>query len=206
MLSNSNAFYNQKEENWNQGDVVLTIKFNEIKSGIAVLLTPQCDIYHNKADFFLFILTIDFLHSFRRIIDPNDKLLDEDHFNGITELSKNKLDSVIKNLLRNLTGSSSPRFYYLPPYDKFGIKFGPYYLDFQRILTVPIENLNEWEKNRVTTIANPFRSQIFSRYISYIGRIGTPDYTSKELYQILKCSRLRFLDKDFYDICDKKFK
>lgn len=148
-------------------------------------------------------MAADFRYAFRKIVDPQNTVLTEDHLKGFLELTKTKLKELINNLIHNLTGSSANRFYYLPPYNAFNIQLEPCYLDFQRVFTVAMETLREWRGKRVATIADPFRSQIFARYLSYVGRIGTPDYTDEEVYQILTYSGLRFREQDFKDISDK---
>ncbi len=122
-------------------------------------------------------------------------------------MTKNKLKELFNNLIHNLTGSSANRFYYLPPCNNIvGINLEPCYLDFQRLFTVSIETLTEWRVKRTVTVADPFRSQIFARYLSYVGRIGTPDYTAEENYGILASSGLRFHEEDFKDISEKFFR
>jgi len=206
MPLNSNVFYEQISEDWRQGDIVLNIDLRLPKSNLGILCNPQCDIHHNKVDFFLFILAADFHYAFRKIVDPQNTVLTEDHLKGFLELTKTKLREVVNNLIHNLTGSSANRFYYLPPYNAFSIKLEPCYLDFQRVFTVSIETLTEWRVKRVITVADPFRSQIFARYLSYVGRIGTPDYTDEEIYEILSSSGLRFHEEDFKDISEKFFR
>lgn len=206
MTLNSDVFYEQISEDWRQGDIVRNIDLRLPKSDIGILCTPQCDIYHNKADFFLFILAADFHYAFRKIVDPQDTILIEDHVKGVLELTKTKLKELINNLIHNLTGSSANRFYYLPPCNVFSVNLEPCYLDFQRVFTVSMETLREWRAKRTVTVADPFRSQIFARYLSYIGRIGTPDYTAEEIYQILSSSGLRFREQDFKDISEKLFR
>lgn len=206
MPLNYDVFYQQISEDWRQGDIVRNIDLRLPKSDIGILCTPQCDIYHSKADFFLFILAADFHYALRKIVDPQDTILTEDHLKGVLELTKNKLKELINNLIHNLTGSSANRFYYLPPCNNIvGISLEPCYLDFQRLFTVSMETLTEWRVKRTVTVADPFRSQIFARYLSYVGRIGTPDYTTEEMYQILTYSGLRFREQDFKDISDKIF-
>ncbi|MHA1342260.1 MAG: hypothetical protein ACTSO2_19990 [Promethearchaeota archaeon] len=204
MPLNPISFYKRIEEDWHQGDVVRDVNISGHKVDLAVLITPQCDIIYNKTDFFLFSLTSDFKYSFLKIIDPNNRLL-QDHIKGLIELSRGRLSDIISNIIHHFHGAYANRFYYLPP-DNINNSFGPNYLDFQRILTIPEEILTSWKEKRVVTIADPFRSQILSRYISYIGRIGTPEYTQEEIYRLLNLSGLSFRQEDFEEICRKKLR
>lgn len=203
MPSDSRSFYKNIEENWQQGDIVLDATISGQKIDLATLITPQCDIVQDNADFFLFVLTTDFKLSFRKIIDPNYNLT-EDHIKGLVELSKTKLTDIISNIIHHFNGIYANRFYYLLPNDTVGEGFNPNYLDFQKILTIPKEVLDDWKEKRTAAISDPFRAQLLSRYIAYIGRIGTPDYAEEEIHQLLSFSNLQFQQKEFEEICKKK--
>lgn len=205
MPSNPITFYKRIEEDWQQGDIVSDVDFSSQKVDLAVLITPQCDIVQNNADFFLFVLTADFKNSFLKIVDPNYNL-DEDQIKGLMELSKSKLKEIISNIIHHFHGVNANRFYYLPPNNITSESFDPYYLDFQRIITIPEEVLDSWKEKRAVTIDDPFRAQILSRYISYVGRIGTPEYTKDEIFELLDFSDLSFRQEDFEVICEKKLK
>jgi hypothetical protein len=202
MPFNVNEFYKLIEDEWTQGDVILGIDYFGKKVDLAVLITPQCDIRFDKADFLLFVLGSDFIYSFQKVVDPNNELT-QDHIKGLIELSKTKLREILSNIIRHLHGATSYRFYYLPAYISSDFNIGHTYLDFQRILTVPREKLSEWKDKRVVTIADPFRSQILARYISYVGRVGTPDYEEEDVYNLLKFSGLSFRAEDFREIYKK---
>lgn len=199
----SEGFYKKTEDDWQQGDIVLDVNLSGEKVALAVLATPQCDIYQDKADFYLFVLNADFKDTFKRIVDPEGNL-NEEHLRGIVQLSKNKLSSIISHIIQHLNGANANRFYYLPPSTNYFIELGPNYLDFQRIITVPKDTLNKWKEKRGVTIADPFRAQILSRYMSYVGRIGTPAYGDEEIYRIISSSGLEFRPEDFEDIYKKK--
>jgi hypothetical protein len=196
------TFYKLVQDDWEQGDIVRDIEYGESSAELAVLITPQCDIVHDKADFLLFILSSEFKDSFQKIIDPNRKL-SEDHLKGLIELSRNKLFDILNNIIHHLQGATSYRFYYLPEYRDINISIDHKYLDFQRILTVSREILDSWKEKRIANINDPFRSQIMSRYISYVGRIGTPDYEEAQVLNILSFSGLSFREEDFKDYYKK---
>jgi hypothetical protein len=191
MLSNAVAFYQAVSEDWEQGDIVRDITQGENTANLAVLLTPQCDIVYEKADFLLLILSSDFKTSFQKVIDPNNKL-NKDQLDGFMELSKGKLTEVLNNILHHLRGATSYRFYYLPGHADTGINIEHTYLDFQRILTISKETLDSWKGKRIANINDPFRSQLLSRYVSYMGRIGAPDFQKEDVLNLLTFSGLLF--------------
>jgi len=203
MAFNPLSFYKSIEEDWQQGDIILDVNFSGQKIALAALITPQCDIVQDNADFFLFVLAADFKYSFLKIVDPNYKLT-EDYIKGLVELSKTKLTDIISYIIHHLNGIYANRFYYLPLNDSVGETFDPNYLDFQRILTISKETISDWKEKRAATIADPFRAQILSRYIAYAGRIGIPEITEEDIHQLLDFSGLQFRYEDFEDICKKK--
>lgn len=190
--------YENIKEYWQQGDIIVDCRSNYISSDLAVLFSPQCDIINNKIENYLLVLSTDFRNAFRQIVDSKNKLT-EDYFNGTQELSKSKLKEIISRISNYLHGSSSYRFYYLPYFSSFD-KYVPTFLDFQKLTTIPRDYLLSISGKRVFRIRDPFRSQLISRYSSYMGRIGTPDYDTEEIYKMLNLTGLSFRDEDFEDI------
>ena len=163
---------------WRQGDILIDFDNGHERISLAVLATPQCDIYWDKAEFFLFVPAGDFITSFLKIIDPNNKL-DDDSRDGVKELSKTKLTEIFDHIIHHLNGDYAHRFYYLPPYDMGDAHLNGAYLDFQKIFTFSQEKCESLKNSRIRTVCDPFRAQIFTRYVSYLGRIGTPDFRKK---------------------------
>ena len=184
MPSISELFYEAFSEQWRQGDIVINFNNGYEDVALAVLATPQCDIHWGKAEHLLFIPAGDFRISFLKIIDPNNRL-DEDSRDGVVVLSKAKLADIFDRVIRHLNGDHAHRFYYLPPNDTGQLRFGGCYLDFQKIFTLSQENCESFKNNRLLTIRDPFRAQIFTRYVSYFGRIGTPDFEQEDLQSLL---------------------
>jgi hypothetical protein len=204
MPSISESFYETYSEQWRQGDILINFNNGHENIALAVLATPQCDIKWEKAEFFLFVPAGDFRVSFLKIIDPHNRL-DEDSRNGLVELSKTKLRDIFDHIIRHLNGDYAHRFYYLPPYDTGQMQFDGYYLDFQKIFTLSQENCESLKISRILTIRDPFRAQIFTRYVSYLGRIGTPDFAQEDVYSLLLNSKLRFRTEDLDVLWQKKF-
>jgi len=204
MPSTSESFYETCLEQWRQGDVLTNFNNGDEKISLAVLATPQCDIYWEKAEYFLFIPAGDFVTSFLKIIDPTNKL-DDDSRDGVKELSKTKLAEIFDRIVRHLSGDYAQRFYYLPPHDKGEVQFKGSYLDFQKIFTFSQEKCEPLKNTRIGTVCDPFRSQIFTRYASYLGRIGTPDFAREDVYSLLQNSNLRFRTEHLDELWQKRF-
>jgi len=204
MPSISESFYETYSEQWRQGDILINFNNGHENITLAVLATPQCDIHWEKAEFFLFVPAGDFRISFLKIIDPNNRL-DEDSRAGDGELSKTKLRDIFDHVIRHLNGDYAHRFYYLPPYDTGQLQLNGYYLDFQKIFTLSQENCESLKSSRILTVRDPFRAQIFSRYVFYLGRVGTPDFAKEDVYSLLQNSKLQFRTKDLDELWQKRF-
>jgi len=204
MPSISASFYETNSELWRQGDILIDFDNGLENISLAVLVTPQCDIHWEKAEYLLFVPAGDFRTSFLKIIDPNDKL-DDDSRDGIKDLSKTKLSDIFNYIMRNLNGDYAHRFYYLPPFGTEQAQFNGSYLDFQKIFTLPQEKCELLKDSRARTIRDPYRAQIFSRYVSYFGRIGTPDFAQEDVYSLLENSKLRFQIGNLNELWQKRF-
>lgn len=204
MPSISESFYETNSELWRQGDILIDFDNGLENISLAVLATPQCDIHWEKAEYLLFVPAGDFRTSFLKIIDPNDKL-DDDSRDGIKDLSKTQLSDIFNHIMRNLNGDYAQRFYYLPSFGTGQAQFNGSYLDFQKIFTLPQEKCELLKDSRVWTVRDPYRAQIFSRYVSYFGRIGTPDFAQEDVYSLLENSNLRFQIEDLNKLWQKRF-
>ena len=204
MPSISESFYETCLEQWRQGDILTNFNNGDEKISLAVLATPQCDIHWGKAEFFLFVPAGDFVTSFLKIIDPTGKL-DADSRDGVTELSKTKLTDIFDHIIRHLNGDYAHRFYYLPPCNRGEVQFNGSYLDFQNIFTLFQEKCEPLKSSRVRTVCDPFRAQIFTRCVSYLGRIGTPDFAREDVYSLLQNSNLRFRTEHLDELWQKRF-
>jgi len=99
MPSISETFYEPCTDMWRQGDILINFDYGQEKINLAVLATPQCDIYWEKAEYFLFVEAGDFRASLLKIVDPGYQL-DADTRDGIKELSKSKLKEIFDHILR----------------------------------------------------------------------------------------------------------
>lgn len=199
----SESFYERCLEQWRQGDILTNFNNDHENISLAVLATPQCDIEWSKAEFFLFVPVGDFKTSFLKIIDPKGNL-DNDSRDGVTELSKSKLSDIFDHIINQLNGNSAHRFYYLPPYNMGEMQLKGSYLDFQKIFTLSQEKCELLKGTRICTVRDPFRAQIFTRCVSYFGRIGTPDFAREDVYSLLQNSGLRFRIDNLDELWEKR--
>ncbi len=115
-------------------------------------------------------------------------------------MSKTKLAVIFDHIIRHLNGDYGHRFYYLPPCSTGEVQFNRSYLDFQKIFTLSQEKCEPLKTTRIRTVCDPFRAQIFTRCVSYLGRIGTPDFAREDVYSLLQNCNLRFRTEDLDDL------
>jgi hypothetical protein len=153
----------ESEVRVDQGDLFSDIYLPAIEANVnAVVITPTCDMEHEKAQFVKFVAAVEF--------DFVIKIM---------------ADSVGR---KNTTGDFLPRYYLLPEY--LGL-LPALYLDFQRVFVVPCQQVIQDHLNsRVTRVASPWREQIAARYAGYSVRVGTQDYTDDEFRTLLNITGL----------------
>lgn len=171
-----------------QGDIFSDIYFPAIEAHVnAVIVTPTCDLEHDKAQFIKFISTVELTFVIKIIADSVG--IDESVFTSEGVISIGQYDSLIKVLRRNTTGDFLPRYYLLPEYPDL---LPASYLDFQRVFVVPFQQvIQEYLTNRVAKVASPWREQFATQYAGYSMRVGTLDYSDDELRTVLDTAGLR---------------
>ena len=171
------------EDKINQGDVFVDMYFAATSERVdAVVISPACDLQHNKADFVKFVSTVPFELVARRILLDHSKI-DEVDFESGEVISSRKCDGAIKALKQNVDGDLLPRYYLLPSHTDL---LPDSYIDLQRVFVLQVQNLfDSYIANRVARIASPWREQLAERYSGYSGRVGTPDYSQSDLRSLL---------------------
>lgn len=177
----------EPETRVDQGDLFSDIYLPAIEASVnAVVITPTCDLEHDKAQFVKFVAAVEFDFVIKIMADSVG--VEESAFTSGDVLSANRYNSLIKVLRKNTTGDFLPRYYLLPEY--LGL-LPALYLDFQRVFVVPYEQvIQEHLNSRVTRVASPWREQIAARYAGYSVRVGTQDYTDDELRTLLNITGL----------------
>ena len=171
-----------------QGDVFADIYFPAIDTRVnAVVVTPTCDFENKKAHFVKFISSVSINIVIKIIADSVG--IDEFLFESENPISNKQYIRVIKALRRNTTGDFLPRYYLLPKYRDI---LPASYVDFQRVFALPFHQvIKEYLDNRVARIVSPWREQIVAQYAAYSMRVGTPEYSNKELKYLLKIVGLK---------------
>ena len=171
-----------------QGDVFLDIYFPAIDARVnAVVVTPTCDLKHDKAHFVKFISTVSLGFVIKVIVDSVG--IGESVLESGTPITKKQCDNVVKALRRNINGDFLPRYYLLPEYLSV---FPASYLDFQRTFVMPTQQVyHEYLGNRVARVISPWREQIVAQYAGYSLRVGTPDYSNEDLQDLLTAAGLQ---------------
>lgn len=166
-----------------QGDVFVDIYFAATDERVnAVVVSPACDLEHNKADFIKFVSTVSFELVAKDILLDHSRIDDSDFGSGVA-ISRTKYNSAMNVLTRNINGDLLPRYYFLPGYSD---SFPDSYLDFQKVFVIQVQQVfDSYMTNRITRIASPWREQIAERYSGYSGRVGTPDYSEGDLRSLL---------------------
>lgn len=165
-----------------QGDVFQKIYFSSIDAFVtAVVVTPTCDLEHEKADFVKFVSTVSLDYVIKIMADSVG--IDTSSFNSSESIKPKQCDNLVKAVQRNVTGDFLPRFYLLPEYQSV---FPASYLDFQRVFVLPTRlACEDYLTNRVAKVPSPWREQIVAQFSGYSMRIGTPDYADEELKSLL---------------------
>lgn len=171
-----------------QGDVFADIYFSAIDAYVnAVVITPTCDLEHEKAHFVKFISTVPLDMVIRIIADSVG--ITESVFQSAVTISKGECNRLLRALHRNTTGDFLPRYYLLPECQG---TLPALYLDFQRVFVIPFRQVvEEYLSNRVARIVSPRREQIVAQYSGYSTRVGVPDYSDDELRDLLSATGLR---------------
>jgi len=152
------------------------VRFRELDSGKAysVVAWPSCDLVENEA-----------AQPSRKLKTSHVILLGAKEVKASPEyevLANGGSDSKLKNLMKNKREHSSTqqigdreRYHYLP-----GFWDIPHLvIDFQVINFVEVAEAKQW--TCLATIASPFAEALSQRFLSYIGRLGTPDLRIADL-------------------------
>lgn len=133
----------------------------------SVVLTPSCDFAQNKAE--------------RVLLARASLLSDQKEYKDWLDDTKNegKLKSLLKN---SRQGMPSDRYHFLPS----ALDIPGLILDFQDTYTISLTALTPLK--RLASLDSPFAEALLSRFVRYMGRLGTPDLNVVEIVQTLRQS------------------
>jgi CheY-like chemotaxis protein len=134
------------------------------KDGYWIVLTPSCDLEHNKAATVI-LASCNFLSEQPEFMKVSDYLTRKQ------DISKSAMDGLEELISNNRRGKNvqPDRFYFLP-----GTFFLPdLVVDYQSLIQIPREEARA--ENRITSLDSPFAEACVARFAGYYGRLGTPD-------------------------------
>lgn len=136
----------------------------------SLVLTPSCDLEHDKAEGIL-LASGGSIENHPRVIAWRG---DEG-----TAKQKNKAQAELHELLRQATGGQLDRWLYLPA----AVAVPDLLIDMQQLRAVSPEEAQAMV--RVATLDSPFAESAVNRFNRYFGRIGTPDLDAKAIAERL---------------------
>jgi hypothetical protein len=151
---------------------------DEPRNGL--ILTPRCDIAQDRVEFLHVCPLLDAWEIVGEFISKEwtgAKLLAEDGSRLPGPLSKTKRDN-FANSLKLVITQRLPRYHWLEPLPGSTI---PQILDFQILLSILLDEVKD--KPVVAELAGPFAEEVSARYAAFMGRVGTPDYSSTQIDQ-----------------------
>jgi len=192
--------YDKPRPNIDQGDIFERLYFySRDEERLAILVTPICDIVHDKADYLIFCGIFPFSELAEPLVKTSwpelEGIIDSsDTYDSLSRKNKENIEKKISLLLANY---HFPRYHCLYPFPK---SEELHLVDFQVVSSLHINEARD--KNRLFSLNSPFREQIPVRYSTYMSRIGVPfmgekrkkeliDITSKKLFEIIKAKIIK---------------
>lgn len=158
-----------------QGSIITPVYFSALEDDLpAVVLTPTCDVDQNKWSY----LTCVALHAFpgeigKQILRGQWSDIAYDVKDGVrtertslTRKQKERLSDKVEELVKN----KIPRFHWFDPWEEGG---QAYIADFQLVTSMTRAELTT--ATHVAYLAPEHLESLPSRYVNYMGRIGTQD-------------------------------
>lgn len=141
---------------------------------VAIVLTPVCDIYLDKADFIRMAGFIPAEWIFEKWLEKQDRLTREQII-GIAPLeNETKAKKIHAHFAKDCIAHREIRYHFVPSYkDKFPHSF----VDFQLVESFSPGDVRGFDK--VAVMKSPWKESILARYAAYCGRIGTKAYSEK---------------------------
>jgi hypothetical protein len=156
-----------------QGCLVEAVYFDAVRFELpAVVLSPACDFAQEKAEYATCIALLPFVEMLPRLAAGSWKDFFPEHGRAPSANQKKKF----RKKLEELVGGQMARYHW---FDRVPDGRGPWIADFQ--LVTAVERSEFGDLNIIAGLTSQFMEQLPSRWVSYAGRIGTPDRTQDDL-------------------------
>ncbi|QIA20851.1 hypothetical protein [Mesorhizobium sp. AA22] len=134
----------------------------KLEGGLWIVLTPQCDMATQKAETVLLAYC------------ETDGLVEEwkQQAAGLKPDASNAKRREAEKYFKKLINQSEPAQHFLPPLEDGK----PLIVQFKKLRTMPIADLQNSLSTRVASVASPFLSNLTQRFGSYVSRIGQPNF------------------------------
>lgn len=154
-----------------QGCIVDNCYFDVVAEDYsAVILTPTCDIENDKADYITLIALIPLTEVINRLLDGSWKDIKYDENGVVRKFLNNKQQIQLEKRIKELMSNAYMRYHWFDP-----VKLGgdPLICDFQLLTSVSSDEINKLKC--VGYLDSEWLEQLPARFVSYQGRIGTPN-------------------------------
>lgn len=156
-------------EAWDQGDICDQIYCAALDAlRPAVLVTPACDLEHDKVDLWTFVTLFPDTEVARQLAKPEIAGWASPYS---VPLSKKQLGTLGK-IMHSLLLQKFPRYHWIPA------EIGDYpaqVADFTCVTSLPAREVRAKAK-RLASLKSSWREQLPTRYAAYLGRVGTEDF------------------------------
>ena len=143
------------------------------KKIVAIVLTPVCDIYQDKADFIRMAGFIPAKGIFEKWVSKKKYGYTPEQIIGVTPLkSQKKVEKTHTSFVKDLLGQKEIRYHFVPSYQN---KFPHSFVDFQLVESFSPSDVGSFDK--VAVMKSPWKESILARYAAYCGRVGTKAYS-----------------------------
>ena len=148
-----------------QGALVRTTEFNdEYDARLAVVLTPECDLAQEKAEF----VSLAGVGCSEEVLVRLAKQRSQTG-EALSDPAKTR----VKDNVGNMVDGRDYRWYFLKPTDEIPELSLGGFIDFQLIKALPVAKVLTLDV--ITELDMPWKHEMAARYAAFAGRIGTPE-------------------------------
>lgn len=168
------------DDNVEQSAIYGKVYFPCIKEEVfAIVLTPVCDIYWDKADYIRMAGFIPAEQIFEQWLRKNE--FKPEQIIGIEALrSQKQVTKVHEKFAKDYIGNREIRYHFVPSYKG---RFPHSFVDFQLVESFAPSDVKGFEK--ITVLRSPWKESILPRYAAYCGRVGTKAYSKSLVQEII---------------------